>query len=126
MKREWIALLLICVILAGGRWDRRKVEALTEELLAGTDAAYAAAELGRREAAQKAAEAAEEAWRKEETFVCVFIRHSEADALTDALCAFRGAVAGQDEGELLAAYLSLRARISRILDMEKLSVGSIF
>lgn len=126
MKKEWIALLLLCAILGGGRWDRRKLEALTEELLTRTDDAYSAAELGRREAAAEAAEAAEEAWRREETFVCVFLRHSEADALTDALCAFRGAVAGQDEGELLAAYLSLRARISRILDMEKLSVGSIF
>ena len=119
MKKEWLALLLLGIILCGSIWNLRHLDRMTEELLAMTEGAYLRAD-------PAAAEEAEGYWKRAGTYTSIFLRHAEADAVTDAFCAFRGAIAGGDAGELLGAYLILRAHLINIREIEQPRLGCIF
>ena len=126
MKKEWLAVLLLLLILTGNVWNQRHAKQVTDRLLTLTEAAHRAAEEERWDAAADAAERAEREWRQAETYTSVFIRHAETDALTDAICGLRGAVAGRDAGEILGAVLAVEAHIRCIREMEQLSFGTVF
>lgn len=126
MKKEVFALVLLTLILLGNLWNQRRLTGLTGEMLDSIQAAYEEAEEGRWQAAGQAAGAALELWEREERYRGVFLRHPESDDTTDALCDLMGAIRARDEGALLGAYLSVRARIRCLLRMEKLRLASVF
>ena len=126
MRKEIVAFTLLILILAGNLWNQRRLDKLTAGLLSLTESAYSAAETRDWSEAARDAEAAEKRWLEEDRYTHIFIRHTDIDALTEAFCDFRGAVAGQESGELLASYLRLEALLTSLRGMEKLSIGSVF
>lgn len=126
MRKEWLAVILLLLILGGNVWNQRHAQQVTDRLLAFADEIRAAAGEERWTQAADAAEQMEREWRREEAYTSVFLRHSETDALTDAICALRGAVAGRDAGEILGAVLTAEAHVLCIRSMEKLSFGTVF
>ena len=126
MKKEWLAVIILLLILGGNIWNQRHSTKVTDRLLILTEETRTAAEEGRWAHAADAAEHMEREWRQAEPYTSVFIRHSETDALTDAICALRGAVAGMDPGDMLGAVLEVEAHIRCIRSMEKLSFGTVF
>ncbi len=126
MRKEIVAFTLLLLILAGNLWNQRRLNDLTAGLLSLAESAYSAAQTQDWSEASRAAEAAERRWLEEDRYTHIFIRHTDIDALTEAFCDFRGAVAGQENGELLAAYLRLKALLTSLRGMEKLSIGSVF
>ena len=126
MKKELVALALLLLILAGNVWNQHRLETLTSGLETLTEEAYASARKGYWQQAAEAALEAEKRWTDASPYTHIFIRHTDIDALTAAFCDYRGALAGQEEGDILAAYLRLTAGLRRLLAMEKLSAGSVF
>ena len=126
MKKEIVAITLLVLILAGNLWNQHRLDELTAGLLSLTESAYTAAQARDWSEASQAAEASENRWLEADRYTHIFIRHTDIDALTEAFCDFRGAVAGQESGELLAAYLRLNALLTSLQGMEKLSIGSVF
>ena len=110
MKKELFALALLLLILAGNLWNQHRLETLTSGL----------------DALVEAAQEAETRWTDADPYTHIFIRHTDIDALSAAFCDYRGALAGRDEGDILASYLRLTAGLRSLQGMEKLSVGSIF
>ncbi len=126
MKKELVALALLLLILAGNVWNQNRLETLASGLDALVAEAYDSARSGRWQRAAEAAQEAEKRWTDADPYTHIFIRHTDIDALTAAFCDYRGALAGRDEGDILAAYLRLTAGLRSLLAMEKLSAGSIF
>ena len=126
MKKEIVALTLLLLILAGNIWNQHRLDELTAGLLSLTESAYTAALARDWTEASLSAEASEKLWLDADRYTHIFIRHTDIDALTEAFCDFRGAVAGQETGELLASYLRLKALLTSLRGMEKLSIGSVF
>lgn len=126
MKKEWLAVILLLLILGGNVWNQRHAQQVTDRLFSLADEIREAAGEERWTQAADAAEQMEREWRREEAYTSVFLRHSETDALTDAICALRGAVAGRDAGEILGAVLTAEAHVRCIRSMEKLSFGTVF
>ena len=126
MKKEIVALALLLLIAAGNIWNHRRLDRLITELNALTAEAFAASQEQNWPAAETAARRAEDQWAAANGYTHIFIRHTDIDALTEAFCDYRGALSGRDEGDILAGYLRLSAGLRSLLDMEKLSAGSIF
>ena len=126
MKKEIVAFTLLLLILAGNIWNQHRLDELTAGLLSLTESAYTAALARDWTEASLAAEASEKRWLEADRYTHIFIRHTDIDALTEAFCDFRGAVAGQETGELLASYLRLKALLTSLRGMENLSIGSVF
>ncbi len=126
MKKEHFAVLLLGAIVLLTPWNLRHLDRLTEPLLCLTEEAYAQAGSGQADLAAGTAQQAEELWLRANRYTHIFLRHPEVDAVSDAFCAFRGAIAGGDPGVLLGSYLSLRMRLSGLREMEQLRLGCIF
>jgi hypothetical protein len=126
LKKEIVALGLLILIVAGNIWNQHRLTGLAAELDSLVKESCANALDGRWTRAEEAAEKAEQRWREARRYTHIFIRHTDVDALTAAFCALRGAIAGQDEGELMSSCLLLQSGLRSLLDMEKLSAGSIF
>lgn len=126
MKKELLALALLAAVVFLSIWDLRYLDRLTGPLLAMTEEACSLARAGKAAEAEETARRAQEAWLKAGPYTHVFLRHPEVDAVSDAFCAFRGAIAGGGPGELTGAYLSLQSRLRGIREMEQPRLGSIF
>ena len=126
MKKELVALALLLLILAGNVWNQHRLETLTSSLETLAEEAFASARKGHWQQAAEAAQEAEKRWTDADPYTHIFIRHTDIDALTAAFCHYRGALAGREEGDILAAYLRLTAGLRSLLAMEKLSAGSVF
>ena len=126
MKKELVAIALLLLILIGNIWNRQRLDKLIGELDGLTEAAYASTQGADWTAAEDAARSAEEAWSGARTYTHIFIRHTDVDTLTAAFCDYRGAIAGRDDGDILASYLWLKAGLRCLRDMETLSAGSVF
>ena len=126
MRKEALALLLLGTIGILSLWNLRHLDRLTAPLLKLTDEAFLETQAGNIVEAAEKARLAEEAWLGAGVYTHIFLRHPEVDGVTDAFCAFRGAIAGCDPGTVFGAYLSLRTRLSGIREMEQLRLGSIF
>ncbi len=126
MKKEAVALALLLLILAGNLWNQRRLDALTTGLLHLASDAYDAAQRQDWAGAARAAEEAEKRWLEAERYTHIFLRHTDVDALTEALCELRAGAAGQEKRGLLAPYLRFKALLTGLRDMEKLRFGSVF
>ncbi len=126
MKKEFVALALLLLIIIGNIWNQRRLNGLISDLDDLTEEAYAASQAQNWSEAEAAARSAENRWSAENRYTHVFIRHTDIDALTEAFCDYRGAIAGHDEGNILGSFLRLSAGLHSLLDMETLSAGSVF
>ena len=126
MKKEIVAVVLLLLILAGNIWNRQRLDKVIEELNSLTEEAYAFSKETDWTEAEDYARSAEEAWLSAHNYTHIFIRHSDVDTLTAALCDYHGAIVGRDDGDILASYLRLSASLHCLQYMETLSVGSIF
>ena len=126
MKKEIVAIVLLLLILAGNIWNRQQLNKLINDLSVLTEEAYSSAQSADWRASEAAARNAEETWTGARAYTHIFIRHTDVDALTSSLCAYRGAISGRDDGDILASYLCLKAGLSCLRDMEALRVGSVF
>ena len=126
MKKEFLAFLLLGAIVILSVWNLRHLDRLTAPLLALTEEDFLAAQAGNKAEAAEKARLAEETWLDAGAYTHIFLRHPEVDAATDAFCSFRGAIAGDDPGEVFGAYLSLRMRLSGLREMDQLRLGCVF
>ena len=126
MKKEFVALALLIAILTGNLWNQRRLNSLINGLMSLAEDACSASQQQDWPAAANAAEEAEKLWLDSGRYTHIFLRHTDIDALTAALCDFRGAAIGQESGELFTSYLRLKALLVSLRGMEKLSFGSVF
>ncbi|MBO4330464.1 MAG: DUF4363 family protein [Oscillospiraceae bacterium] len=126
MKKELSAAVLLIALSAGSAINLGVLHRLTLEISARIDAACAYSRAGQWDEAVSEAEEAERTWSASKGYTSVFIRHSEADGVSDAFYDLLGAIYGRDPAAVRRSSLLLKNRISSLYDMEKPTLGSIF
>lgn len=125
MKKEIFAAALLIALSVGSVINLNYLRDCTGAVTAGIDAACEFAQAGRWDSAVSSAEKAEKTWSSASVYTGVFIRHTEADGVSDAFFDFLGAVYGKDSASVRRAGLILKKRIRGLYEMERPSLGSI-
>ncbi|MCR4772298.1 MAG: DUF4363 family protein [Oscillospiraceae bacterium] len=125
MKKELFAAALLIALSTLSAFNLRYLRALTLDMTSKIDAACAYAADGLWDSAAAEAGKAEEAWSSALGYASVFIRHAEADGVSDAFCELLGAIYGKDRPAVLRSAMILKKHVSGLYDMERPSLGSI-
>ena len=125
MRKTIGALILAALMLAAAGWNIRHVRRFTGALTEQTERSRACLAAGDSEAALAALYAALDEWHAGESYTYVFIRHGEADAVTDAFFEAARAVADGEAGAFCALD-RLEAHLACIESMERITVKSVF
>ena len=126
MKKELAAAALLFLILCASLWNVRHLALLSAELESRSGLILSAAETGSWADAETAANTLLQRWQDAETYVQVFIRHPDIDAVSDALSALVSAVRSRDADACRTAAFSISSRLNSIRKTETPSLGSIF
>ncbi len=126
MKREWIAFLLLGLLIAGSALNIACADRLTDLVSLSLVRAENAAGCGDFKTARINLENGLSVWLNAKTYTSVFLRHAEVDSATDAFYELQQLLLQEDKRALPAAFAKLRYHLGCIDDMEHPSVGTIF
>ena len=126
MKRMWIALFLIVVVLVTSTLCLFLLTKIQREMDTRLTGLY---ELSLSSDAVKTAEAARELtslWQKRLTVLCRIVRHTQLDQVTLAIARLEPLALYGEEGELAAEILRCRILLNEIRDAELPFLRNIF
>lgn len=125
MRKMYAGILILAVLLCAAVYNVHYLDSKMDRLLAYVDTAGTMAGLGQTDSAAAVLSQALSYWDSMGSYTHVFIRHSEIDATSDAFYDCLDCI--QDgEADTDAALGKLRSHLCSIVDMEHLSLGSIF
>ena len=125
MKRELGALILLLALFGAAAFNIRAADRLTDEIETHLGRSEKALLAGDRAYAETELEAALRIWRSAEHYTHIFIRHGEIDAVTDTFCSLLGAIKSRDTSDIFMAQLTLHSRLNELVEMERVTPGSI-
>lgn len=125
MKKELFALLLLLGLGIGACFNLRHLRQFTDSLSTQLDSIHTAAQQENWDSAAAESEALLDRWTAANGYTHIFIRHSEIDSMTDAICALISAAYGSDAGELEGNYRNVSEKLHGLYGMERLTPGSI-
>ncbi|MCD8066065.1 MAG: DUF4363 family protein [Oscillospiraceae bacterium] len=126
MRNMYTGFAVLLAALALGLWSTAHLDSLTDDMhvLVTKSQEYALDE--NSAAAAEALLRAADLWEAEEWYTHVFVRHTEVDAVSDAVYELLGSLLNEEWGETTGGYEKLRYHLESIRKLEHLSVGSIF
>ena len=125
MKKEGLAITIILFVILGSVLNLRYLKSLIHELDAQTNEAVSEAEEENWTTSEALASDVMMQWMKMDKYTHVFIRHGEIDAVTDAFCSLLGAIKSRDTSDIFMAQLTLHSRLNELVEMERVTPGSI-
>ena len=125
MKREWIALGLLLLLLAASLGNILLLDRLVDGLEHEIALSESAFERGAYGEAGRSLGAAAEHWQKIKGYTHIFIRHTEIDSVSDAFFELKQTVAQKDGAAFPAAREKLLYHLRSIDEMEHLRLGSV-
>ena len=125
MKKEGLAITIILCVILGSVLNLRYLTSLIHELDAQTNEAVSEAEEENWTTSEALASDVMMQWMKMDKYTHVFIRHGEIDAVTDAFCSLLGAIKSRDTSDIFMAQLTLHSRLNELVEMERVTPGSI-
>lgn len=125
MRKMYAGILILAVLLGAAIYNVHYLDRKMSRLLQYVDTAGLLESSGDFDSAQLMLREAISFWKGMDSYTHIFIRHSDIDSATDALYECLGCL--QDgEPDSAASLEKLRAHLCSILDMEHISLGSIF
>lgn len=125
MKKEGLAITIILFVILGSVLNLRYLKSLIHELDAQTNEAVSEAEAENWTTSEALASDVMMQWMKMDKYTHVFIRHGEIDAVTDAFCSLLGAIKSRETSDIFMAQLTLHSRLNELVEMERVTPGSI-
>ena len=125
MKKEGLAVAIILFVILGSVLNLRYLKSFIHDLDVQTNEAVSEAEAENWITAEELASDVMMQWIKMDKYTHVFIRHGEIDAVTDAFCSLLGAIKSRDTSEIFTAHLTLHSRLNELVEMERVTPGSI-
>lgn len=125
MKKEGLAITIILFVILGSVLNLRYLTSLIHELDAQTNEAVSEAEAENWTISEALASDVMMQWMKMDKYTHVFIRHGEIDAVTDAFCSLLGAIKSRETSDIFMAQLTLHSRLNELVEMERVTPGSI-
>jgi hypothetical protein len=126
MKKEILAGSLLLIILVGVFVNVFFINKLTTNMSHLINEAQDAALDGDWDTAKDIAEKAVKIWEKNGTYTHVVLRDSEIYEATEAFYSFLESIYSQETGAIKGNAMLLISRLSDILELETISIGSVF
>jgi len=126
MKRELGALTLLAALILTAAWGVRRTDFLTDQIGLSLQRSERALERGEADNALAALDNALSLWEDGRGFAGVFLRHPDADGVSDAFYQLRQLLLQKDAPGAPAGYAQLRFHLETIDRMEHLSLDTIF
>ena len=126
MKKEIFAGLILVLMFAASVVNINYLEHFCDETVDIVDASLQYAESGNWPAAVHLAEQARDRWQRNRGYTHIFIRHTELDATTEAFHEYLTCLYGESADALHGLGLALKDRITAVLEMERVNLGTIF
>ena len=126
MKREWIAVGLLALLMAAAALNIVKLDRLLEQININITRTENAVSQDDFETAAACFENGFSIWQTARSYTNVFLRHSDMDAAADAFYDLKQLLLQKDRDALTAAFARLRYKLEIIDYMEHPSVGTIF
>ena len=126
MKQEYLAGILLFVILATAGVNLFVLKNLTGEIETLSTTARTEAEQGDWANAETAAESAAQLWSKRSTYAQAVLRQAEYDRVSDALSRLVSAVYNRESGTAKAAAEQITEVLDTLLGAEIPTAASIF
>ena len=120
MQKEIIAICLLALMAAVCAANIALVRSVTKSMENDITLAYNCAISGDFKSADDAVESAQSRWERFRGYADAALRHSETDALTEALFDFA------EEPDSYGEYAKLVAKLRALYEMERPRFGSIF
>lgn len=125
MKKEGLAIAIILCVTVASVLNLRYLKSFIHELDAQTSEAVSEAEAQDWAAAEALASEVMMQWIGMDKYTHIFIRHGEIDAVTDAFCSLLGAIKSRDASDIFTTQLTLHSRLNELVEMERVTPGSI-
>ena len=126
MKREWIALSLLILLIAASVLNTARLDRLTDLVERSLTHAENAARQGDLEIALINVENGLSVWQGAGRYTNVFLRHPDVDAANEAFYDLQQLLLQGDRDALPAAFSRLRYHLDSIDYMEHPSLGTVF
>lgn len=126
MRRMWIALALLALLLGAGLFNSCYLDRLTDHCRASLDQATHLARLGHWAGATLAAEQAAGLWWDHDSYLHVTLPHRDIDAIRLSFGELEQALAHQQSAAFTVAAARLRTQLSLLSEMEQLNGKNIF
>ncbi len=126
MRNMYTGFAVLLAALALGLWSSAHLDSLTDDMHALVTESQEYALDENSAAAAEALLRAADLWETEEWYTHVFVRHTEVDAVSDAVYELLGSLLNEEWGETTGGYEMFFYDIEIILILYDLSVGSIF
>ena len=125
MKREIAAAALLLLLILGAVWNLHTADRLMERVEYNLHRAERAARREDYAYARAALSCAKEIWDGKKTYTHIFFRHPDLDDITDAFAGLDQLLLEQDPGWPAALQL-LRDHLENVVEMEHVSIGTVF
>lgn len=125
MKREFVALSLLAIILTLTIINTYYVENKTETLTEDIETAEKLYLDGDKEGAAESVEVSFNNWQGWDSYAHILLRHTEVDLVTDAYFELLSQLESEEKVSE-ASFSKLKEQLNSISRMEQIKVGSIF
>ena len=125
MKRVWIAIGLLLIIMAGTLAHSFHIASFTHDLSLLLEAAEAEAEQGYWDKAEELTEIAHDKWDQHSTYLHITLRHTETDEVYTGFREVAEFIQCREGGEYSAANARLIASLELLSEAEQLTLKNV-
>lgn len=126
MKRLWIALALLAVLLCGTLLHTWSLRGFTQELTRSLEQAQELTRADRWEEARAVTQEALQTWRGRDVYLHVLLRHADTDQIYAGFQETLALLDSQEYGEYAAANARLITQIQLLSEAEQLTLKNVF
>lgn len=126
MKRVWIGIGILLVLLGLGLWTQWELENIHGPIAADMTLAAEQARLGNWEQAGQALTRAEAAWTANHVFTAALADHQPLEDIESLMARLPALSAAGDRAEFASLCADIACRIEAISAAHKLSISSLF
>lgn len=125
MKRIWISLALLAVMLAGALGNSFYLTSLTDRWVGVLQQGQYAAMEGNIAAGTEALDQVTKQWKQREGYLYIVLRHDETDSIAVQLQQVRQLLIKEEWGEYAAANAALTEQIRLLAEMERFNLKNL-
>ena len=126
MKKEIFAVSVLLLLVAISTWNLHYSKKITTQLIQTVEESLEMAQEGLWQEATRIEETAVEKWEKSDSYIHIFMSHTEVDLASDAFGDYLGELYRNDIGGARGARQRLVDHISTIYELERISLKSVF
>ena len=124
--REIFAVVLLLLLVVGAILNVNHLDGIIQDIMERIDEAEVLASQGEFQKSANAIHSASMIWRDSSPYTGILLRHPEIDSCSDAFSELYSEICAEDYNRARGSFEKLRAHLTGVASMERLSFGSVF